>query len=216
MTTVSGIRSAADTNYALPVWIIRRRLPWVDKLKRATFLSRCITNRLSFLGAGSAGQDQGWLKSAGLTAAPPWPDTLVQHTNWQSEWVALLGISLQRKRNCYWIGKKHGFSHLKERRLLKKLKHCTETWYSGISGPVVHLIKVCTRFCQIQCTIDYKTLYWASLVAQWLRICLPIHGTRVWALVWEDPTCCRATGPVSHNYWACASGACAPQQERPQ
>ena len=40
----------------------------------------------------------------------------------------------------------------------------------------------------------------ASLVAQWLRICLPIQGTRVRALVWEDPTCRRATGPVSHNY----------------
>ena len=41
---------------------------------------------------------------------------------------------------------------------------------------------------------------WASLVAQWLRICLPMQGTRVRALVWEDPTCCGATEPVSHNY----------------
>ena len=40
----------------------------------------------------------------------------------------------------------------------------------------------------------------ASLVAQWLRICLPMQGTRVRALVWEDPTCRRATRPVSHNY----------------
>ena len=40
----------------------------------------------------------------------------------------------------------------------------------------------------------------ASLVAQWLRICLPMQGTRVRALVWEDPTCRTATGPVSHNY----------------
>ena len=53
----------------------------------------------------------------------------------------------------------------------------------------------------------------ASLVAQWLRICLPMQGTRVRALVWEDPTCRGATKPVSHNYWACATGACAPQQE---
>ena len=58
--------------------------------------------------------------------------------------------------------------------------------------------------------------YGASLVAQWLRICLPIQGTRVRALVWEDPTCRGATGPVSHSYWAWASGACAPQQERPR
>ena len=56
----------------------------------------------------------------------------------------------------------------------------------------------------------------ASLVAQWLRIRLPMQGTRVRALVWEDPTCRGAAGPVSHNCWACASGACAPQQERPR
>ena len=41
--------------------------------------------------------------------------------------------------------------------------------------------------------------YRASLVAQWLRICLPMQGTRVRALVWEDPTCHGAARPVSHN-----------------
>ena len=30
--------------------------------------------------------------------------------------------------------------------------------------------------------------------------CLPMQGTWVRALVWEDPTCRGATGPVSHNY----------------
>ena len=40
----------------------------------------------------------------------------------------------------------------------------------------------------------------ASLVAQWLRVCLPMQGTWVRALVWEDPTCRGAAGPVSHNY----------------
>ena len=39
----------------------------------------------------------------------------------------------------------------------------------------------------------------ASLVAQWLRICLAMQETRVRALVWEDPTCRGATKPVSHN-----------------
>ena len=28
-----------------------------------------------------------------------------------------------------------------------------------------------------------------SLVVQWLMICLPIQGTWVWSLVWEDTTC---------------------------
>ena len=40
----------------------------------------------------------------------------------------------------------------------------------------------------------------ASLVAQWLRIRLPMQGTRVRALVQEDPTCRGATKPVRHNY----------------
>ena len=67
----------------------------------------------------------------------------------------------------------------------------------------------------------FKKMQRASLVAQWLRICLlmqgtrGLQGTRVRALVWEDPTCRGATRPVSHNYWACASGACALQQEKP-
>ena len=66
-----------------------------------------------------------------------------------------------------------------------------------------------------------------SLVAQWLRIHLPMQGTRVQDLVWEDPTCRWATkpvhrkywacslGPESLNYWACAPRARAPQQEKP-
>ena len=40
----------------------------------------------------------------------------------------------------------------------------------------------------------------ASLVAQWLRICLLMQGTRVRALLQEDPACRRATKPVRHNY----------------
>ena len=56
----------------------------------------------------------------------------------------------------------------------------------------------------------------ASLVAQWLGIRLPMQGTRVRAPVREDPTCHRAARPVSHNYWACVSRACAPQRERPR
>ena len=44
-----------------------------------------------------------------------------------------------------------------------------------------------------------------SLVARWLRIRLPMQGTRVWSLVREDPTCHGATKPVRHNYWACVT-----------
>ena len=48
--------------------------------------------------------------------------------------------------------------------------------------------------------LGIKLLKGASLVAQWLRICLPMQDTRVRSLVWEDPTCRGATRPVSHNY----------------
>ena len=44
-----------------------------------------------------------------------------------------------------------------------------------------------------------KRIIGASLVAQWLGVCLLVQGTRVLALVWEDPTCHGAAGPVSHN-----------------
>ena len=39
-----------------------------------------------------------------------------------------------------------------------------------------------------------------SLVAQWLRIRLPMQGIRVGPLVREDPTCRGATKPMRHNY----------------
>ena len=53
-----------------------------------------------------------------------------------------------------------------------------------------------------------------SLVVQWLRIHLPMQGTWVWALVWEDPTCCGATKPMRHNL-SLRSRACKPQLLRP-
>ena len=39
-----------------------------------------------------------------------------------------------------------------------------------------------------------------SLVAQWLRIRLPMQGTRIRALVQEDPTFHGAIKPMRHNY----------------
>ena len=47
-----------------------------------------------------------------------------------------------------------------------------------------------------------RTMCWTSLVVQWLRICLPMQGTWVWALIWEDPIRRGATEPVCRNYWS--------------
>ena len=45
-----------------------------------------------------------------------------------------------------------------------------------------------------------------SLVAEWIRIQLPVQGTGVQSLVKEDPTACEATKSVCHSYHACALG----------
>ena len=49
-----------------------------------------------------------------------------------------------------------------------------------------------------------KNFQGTSLLAQWLRVRLPMQGTWVRALVQEDPTCHGATKPVRHNYLICA------------
>ena len=83
-------------------------------------------------------------------------------------------------------------------------------WGCGEKGILVHSWLECKLVQPIWKTIwtFLKTLKielpGTSLVAQWLRIRLPMQGTWVQALFREDPTCRRATKPVSHSYWACA------------
>ena len=60
-----------------------------------------------------------------------------------------------------------------------------------------HMIK---SFLKSGSICEIKMQPGASLVAQWLRIHLPMQGTRVRALVQEDPTCRGGTKPVRHNY----------------
>ena len=73
-------------------------------------------------------------------------------------------------------------------RFLKKLK---------IELPYDPVIPLLGRYPEK--TIIKKT-HGASLVVQWLRVCLLVQGTRVRGLIWEDPTCHGAAGPVSHSY----------------
>ena len=42
-----------------------------------------------------------------------------------------------------------------------------------------------------------------SLVAQWLRVHLPVQGTWIWSLVQEDSTRHGPTKSMGHNYRAC-------------
>ena len=41
----------------------------------------------------------------------------------------------------------------------------------------------------------FRMAPWTSLGAQWLTVCLPMQGTRVQSLVWDDSTCLRTTKP---------------------
>ena len=49
---------------------------------------------------------------------------------------------------------------------------------------------------------------WTSLAVQWLRLRLPVQGSRVQSLVQKDPACCRAARPG-------ATTTEAPPQEKP-
>ena len=125
-----------------------------------------------------------------------------------------LTLALKTHRDWEWLDRK---SYFKQSITKPNQKRVTTV----ISDKIDFKLKMVKRdkeghYIMIKGSIHQEDITRASLVAQWLRICLPMQGTWVRALVWEDPTCCEATGSMSHNYWACASGACAPQQERPR
>ena len=42
-------------------------------------------------------------------------------------------------------------------------------------------------------------MFWTSVMVQWLRLHLPMQGTWVRSLAWEDSACFRATKPTNHN-----------------
>ena len=113
-----------------------------------------------------------------------------------------------------WPGNSHNMLFLMDK--FVKLMTLILTHQFKTSGKYYEKVQIKFKWLSPSRLHIQRYMFWASLVAQWLRICLLMRGTRVRALVWEDPTCCGATRPVSHNYWACASGACAPQQERPR
>ena len=85
--------------------------------------------------------------------------------------------------------------------LSNKLLHNSHAVDLGrIHGVSPNYFLHCARSCRCKRYSCFKNwLRRASLVAQWLGICLPMQWTRVRALVWEDPTCRRATGPMSPN-----------------
>ena len=94
---------------------------------------------------------------------------------------------------------------------VKILMNVKEITWSGDSFIWFDLRKT---FKIVNILVNQDPMARASLVAQWLRIRLPMQGTRVRALIWEDPTCHGATKPVRHNYWnLCAQSPCSVTRE---
>ena len=72
-------------------------------------------------------------------------------------------------------------------------------FYSDIDILILQFIWIFTGLRTAKIVLKKQNL-WASMVVQWLGIRLPMQGTRVRALIWENPTCHGATKPVRHNY----------------
>ena len=79
-----------------------------------------------------------------------------------------------------------------------------EKWLLESNFKLTHLVSIhCPSPINTRGERKYKKGR-ASLVVQWLSVCLPMQGTQVQALAGEDPTCRGVAGLVLHNYWACA------------
>ena len=99
-----------------------------------------------------------------------------------------------------------------------------EAWHAAVHGVTKSRTRLRDRTTTTTTTYSSKNhlgplaLKWirrTSLVAQWIRIRLPVQGTRVWPLVQEEPTCRGATKPVRHNWaWALESASCNHQAHR--
>ena len=79
---------------------------------------------------------------------------------------------------------------------------CSNLWWHRVER---HLWPLRNLWCSGGDRWIIKDYNWGtSLVAQWLRIRLPMQWTRVRAPVWEGPTCRGAAKPVCQNCWAWA------------
>ena len=68
------------------------------------------------------------------------------------------------------------------------------------------VVKTSHRFFSNAASCLKKEKTGASLMAQWVRIHLPVQETWVGFLVWEEPTCLRAAKLMHHSCQACALG----------
>ena len=85
--------------------------------------------------------------------------------------------------------------------ILLPLRKCpSRVWFSEI----ITIKKICSEY--ILGVFSMKVMYLGGL-PWWLgdrRICLAVQKAWVQSLVWDDPTCCKATKPEHRSYWACS------------
>ena len=71
-----------------------------------------------------------------------------------------------------------------------------QEYWSGVPLPS---LKCCIGAVKFHFTNHSRKNCRTSLVVQWLAICLPMPGTWVWSLIWEDSTCLGTTEHVCHS-----------------
>ena len=130
---------------------------------------------LPSLGSHRVGHD--WSDLAAAAATPLWP-----HLNLISSTIPTLFPKIM------WHP-----AVLRVRTLTYQLTILTESW-----GQVVGMIWLSTRSKAFS-----EMIPWTFLGVQWIRIRLAMQGKQVRSLAREDSTCCDATKPVHHDYWAC-------------
>ena len=100
---------------------------------------------------------------------------------------------------------------IQSRRWVQAHFHYSFTFYQWHNFKALHCsdpVKWLIRYIKFLWLQEYS---WDFLVAQWLRIHLPMQGTRVRAPVWEDPTCRRATKARAPQLLSLCSRAREPQ-----
>ena len=85
---------------------------------------------------------------------------------------------------------------------LKSNPSINQQIYKPLSASILAQTTIYRFLTGLPCKTSKRQRTGTSLVAQWLKICLPMQGTQVRAPVREDPICHGAMKPVHHNCWA--------------
>ena len=106
-----------------------------------------------------------------------------------------------------WLGRKLREELPRGTRKLLEVKDLFSL-HRGGGFKVIHMSQLIELYTSITCVFLYVSIANKAIKKDFPSGAVvknpPMQGTRVWALVREDATCCRATKPVRHNYWACA------------